>query len=111
VSDTIALRTERLKALREQRGWSQRELARYCGVGETVINKYERAVSDPSATALRLIAEKLDVSADYLLGLTDDPHGCIDSGDLSDDERAVLYALRRDSWPGVLRVATDHIAG
>jgi transcriptional regulator with XRE-family HTH domain len=109
VSETIALRTDRLKALREQRGWSQRELARYCGLGETVVNKYERSVVDPSSTTLKVMAEKLDVSADYLLGLVDDPHGCFDSGDLSEDERTMLYAYRRDSWSGVIRVAAERL--
>jgi transcriptional regulator with XRE-family HTH domain len=109
VSDTISLRTDRLKALRKQRGWSQRELARFCGLGETIVNKYERAVVDPSASTLKIMAEKLDVSADYLLGLTDDPQGCSDIGELTDDERIMVHAFRRDSWPGVIRIAADHI--
>lgn len=111
MGNVIALRADRLRALREKRGWSQRELARQSGVALAAVSKYERGEVDPSSTALKQMAERLEVSADYLLGLTNDPHGCIDTGDLTDDERAVLYALRRDSWPGVLRVATDHIAG
>jgi transcriptional regulator with XRE-family HTH domain len=109
VSDIISFRTDRLKLLRKQRGWSQRELARFCGLGETVVNKYERAVVDPSATTLKIMAEKLGVSADYLLGLTDDPQGCSDVGGLSDDERIMVHAYRRDSWPGVIRVAAERI--
>jgi transcriptional regulator with XRE-family HTH domain len=69
-----ALRIDRLKALREARGWSQRELALRCGLGDSQINKYETGMHDPSASYLKLIAEQLEVSTDYLLGLSDHPH-------------------------------------
>jgi len=109
VGNDTALRTDRLRALRERKGWSQRELARLCGLREIQINRYESGVNDPSATFLKMIAEKLGVSMDYLVGLSDDPQGPI-SSELTEDERAIVTALRRDSWPGVIRIAADHIA-
>lgn len=69
------LRFDRLRALREGRGWSQRELARQSGVGDAQISRYESGLSDPTATSLKALAEALDVSIDYLVGLTDDLHG------------------------------------
>ncbi|MEP7284378.1 MAG: helix-turn-helix transcriptional regulator [Chloroflexota bacterium] len=69
------MRTDRLKTLREQRGWTQRELAQRAGIGDSQINKYEAGSHDPSATSIKSIAEQLGVSTDYLLGLTDHPRG------------------------------------
>jgi transcriptional regulator with XRE-family HTH domain len=106
----MALRTDRLRALREQHEWSQRELARLCGLGVTMINKYENGESDPSATNLQLIADQLDVSADYLLGRTDDPRGHVGDGQMNDEERAVLEAFRREGWPGILRLGADRLS-
>jgi transcriptional regulator with XRE-family HTH domain len=109
VSETIAIRTERLKALREQHGWSQRELSRLCGLGETAIGSYERGDVDPTAKQLKKIAGTLDVSVDYLLGRADEPTARFGSSEINDDERAIVQALRRDGWLGALRVVTDHL--
>jgi hypothetical protein len=40
------------------------------------------------------MAATLDLSVDYVLGLTDEPHGFASSGELSDDEQAVVLPLR-----------------
>lgn len=110
VSSHIALRTDRLRTLREQHGWSQRELARRCGVSDAQINKYESGQTDPSSTYLKLIAEQLNVSTDYLLGVTDDPQGHYGDGQLSDDEHAMLQIYRREGWPGVFRFGAERLA-
>jgi transcriptional regulator with XRE-family HTH domain len=109
VSETIGLKTDRLKALREQLGLSQRELSRQCGLGETAIGFYERGDAEPTAKHLIKIAATLGVSADYLLGLADEPTARFGSSEINDDERAVVQALRRDGWLGALRVVTDHL--
>lgn len=111
MSDKVSLQADRLKALREERGWSQRELSRRCGFGESAIRMYELSEIDPSATHVRKIAEQFGVSTDYLLGLTNQPHGFYGIDELSADEQAVLHALRRDGWLGALRVVTDRMAG
>jgi transcriptional regulator with XRE-family HTH domain len=107
--DLDALRTDRLKALREKRGWSQRELARLCGLGEAQIGKYESGQTDPTVTSLKTIADKLDVSADYLLGISDDPRRHIDASALSDEEYQMLRIFRRDGWTGVIRLGAEKI--
>jgi transcriptional regulator with XRE-family HTH domain len=108
VSEQIAIRADRLKALREQHGWSQRELSRICGLGETAINTYERGEVEPSAKHLKKMAETLHVSTDYLLGLTDDPRGLFDNSELSDDERTIVQAFRRGRWREIVQVAVEH---
>lgn len=61
----------RLKKEREQRGWSQIYTAQKLGITNTVLSNYERDYRDPDTATLKKIAELLEVSADYLLGLTD----------------------------------------
>ncbi len=110
MSEELTWRIDRLRILREERGWSQRELGRRAGIAETLIAKFERNLSSPSPDALRQLAEALKVSADYLLGGTDDPRRYIvDDKDMSEDERAVLEAFRRDGWRGVIRLGADRI--
>jgi transcriptional regulator with XRE-family HTH domain len=104
------LRTDRLREAREKQGWSQRELARLCGLGEAQIHRYENGVSDPAAKYLKLIAEQLGVSTDYLLGLSDKPRGQLGDSELNVDERAVLEAFRRDQWSGVVKLGVDRLA-
>ncbi len=101
-------RIDRLRSLREQSGWSQRELGRRSGVGETMIAKYERGENEPSGIAVRLLAETFGVSTDYLFGLTDDPRRLVTSARMSADERAVLEAFRREGWRGIIRLGAEH---
>jgi tetratricopeptide (TPR) repeat protein len=56
---------ERLKRLRLDRGLSQRELAAP-GVSYAYISRIEAGTRQPSVKALRRLAAKLEVSADYL---------------------------------------------
>ena len=56
---------ERLKRLRLERGFSQRELSSP-GVSYAYISRIEAGARQPSVTALRKLARKLGVSADYL---------------------------------------------
>jgi transcriptional regulator with XRE-family HTH domain len=66
---------EKLKALRELRGWSQRELARQSGVRQTLISELESGrKEDTTGSNLRKLAETLHVSVDYLVGKHNDPN-------------------------------------
>ena len=56
---------ERLRRLRLERGFSQRDLAEK-GVSYAYISRIEGGARRPSVKALRMLARKLGVSADYL---------------------------------------------
>src|ERR687885_1168323 len=56
---------QRLKRLRLERGLSQRELAAQ-GVSYAYISRIEAGTPQPSVKALRTLARKLGVTADYL---------------------------------------------
>ncbi len=57
----------RLKAIRQERGYTQKQLAGFLGVTEQAVSKYERGNSYPDIEVLSGIAEVLDCSLDYLL--------------------------------------------
>ena len=106
----IAVRVDRLRNLRELRGWSQREMARLCNFGEGQIRKYEHEESDPSSTHLKRMANLLQVSADFLLGISDNPQQSI-SGQLPDnDETQLLRIFRDEGWSGVIRLSAERLS-
>jgi len=57
---------ERLKRLRSAKGLSQTELGKLTETHYTQIGRYERGESTPSSETLRLLADCLEVSTDYL---------------------------------------------
>src|SRR5580692_1546961 len=57
----------RLRAAREERGLSVRELARRIGCSASLISQIERGVSVPSVGVLYSLATELDTSLDHLL--------------------------------------------
>ena len=67
---------QRLKQLREKSKLSQAKLAQeLADVKQPVIARYERGDIFPSYPVLIKLADYFDVSADYLLVRTDNPHG------------------------------------
>ena len=58
---------ERLRTLREGKGFSQRKLAEITGIHYLSIGKYERAQIKPLTDSLQRLADALDTSTDYLL--------------------------------------------
>lgn len=57
---------ERIKQLRQERNWSQTQLAQRLGVHQKQVSGYERNVHVPSVEVLIRLAELLDVPLDYL---------------------------------------------
>ena len=63
--------SERLKALRKERGLKQREMAEICGLKMRGYQQYEYDETYPTVPGLVFLADYFDVSTDYLLGRTD----------------------------------------
>ena len=59
---------ERLNFIRKFRGYTAQQMADYLSMGLRAYRNYESGDRFPSADALIKIADKLDVSIDYLLG-------------------------------------------
>ena len=62
---------ERIKELREQAGENQEELGEMIFSSQTAISHYENGRIKPNVDTIAAIAKHYNVSADYLLGLTD----------------------------------------
>ena len=60
---------ERIKALREARGWTQAELARRINITRNGVNSWEQGLSIPSPACLVDLSKVFSVSTDYLLGV------------------------------------------
>lgn len=61
--------SERIKELRQARGWTQADLARRLGVTRNGVNSWEQGLSMPSPASLVDLARLFSVSTDYLLGV------------------------------------------
>ena len=64
--------TERFNELIKHSGKSQVQIANEIQVSKQCVTDYKSGKSVPSIETLYLICKCLDVSADYLLGLTDE---------------------------------------
>ena len=58
---------ERMKHLRKQKGWTQKELSNRVGVSYQQLNKYEGGTNVPPMDKLINIASALGISLDYLI--------------------------------------------
>ncbi|WP_298019990.1 helix-turn-helix domain-containing protein [uncultured Dysosmobacter sp.] len=62
---------ERIRALREDRDWTQQELADMLHINRRTYSAYENGVNALPLDILIAIAHIYHTSTDYLLGLTD----------------------------------------
>jgi|GEM_PF-1647021 len=65
---------ERLESLRLKRELSRNKLCSELGVGKNSIANWEQRGNIPDGEVLTRIATLFEVTTDYLLGRTDDPH-------------------------------------
>ena len=81
--------------LRELRGdLSQEDFAHKIGTKQTTLSNWERGFREPNFSGLALISTSCEVSADWLLGLTDDRGGA--SGRGGDAEKAEYHKKLSD---------------
>jgi transcriptional regulator with XRE-family HTH domain len=107
----MPLRTERLKQLRQKRGFTQDELADRAGVHLRAIQRYEAGETEPSLDVALRLARALETTTDYLGGETDDPVNRIDDDSLSTLERLVLSLLRRGEALEAIRIISEQASG
>lgn len=62
---------DRLKEVRTEKNISQSQLAKDTGLSQSAISFWESGERLPSIQAVIILAKYYNVSADYLLGLTD----------------------------------------
>ena len=64
------------------------------GVTKATISAFAKNGTTPKGDTVARAAQMLDVSADYLLGLIDDPHAVVVQKGLTDTEEQALALLR-----------------
>ena len=62
---------KRLKVLRVEKGLSQKAIGELVGLASNSIANYEQGKREPSLETLAKLCRFYNVSADYLIGLTD----------------------------------------
>lgn len=65
---------ENLKSLRESKGLKQEEFGAVFGIKKSTYSNYETGKTDPPSQFWVDVADRYQVSVDYLLGMVDDPH-------------------------------------
>ncbi len=87
--------TQRLLEARNKRELSQDELAKRANLQPSAISHFETGTRKPSFDNLRRLADALEVTADYLMGRTDDPSGITKGDELYRDYQN-LTAVERE---------------
>lgn len=82
---------ERLQRRAQEKGWSIRQLALHIGVSPQSLHAIQRGKTWPAIETLVALAKTLDLSTDYLLGLTD-----------------VVSATRQPSWTDFVLTLVDN---
>ncbi|WP_406944521.1 helix-turn-helix domain-containing protein [Halobacillus sp. SY10] len=77
--------SERLKMLRKENKMSQRDVAKLLGISESGYGYYEQGRNEPSIGMIKMLADRYDVTTDYLLGRSNSP-------DLSEQEEFEGFA-------------------
>lgn len=62
---------ETIKNARIEKKLTQPQLAKLVGVSAGMISIWENNINEPKASYIKALAQALDISADYLLGLSD----------------------------------------
>ena len=63
--------SERLRALRKGKGYTQLQVAVYCDITEKAYQNYELMTREPKLEILMRIADLYGVTLDYLVGRSD----------------------------------------
>jgi transcriptional regulator with XRE-family HTH domain len=71
----------RLRKARERANLMQKDAAHKVGISNVTLSQYEKGIRNPDPHLLAKLADLYDVSADWLLGRTDDPNSNIVKGE------------------------------
>jgi transcriptional regulator with XRE-family HTH domain len=107
----MALRGERVLSLRHKKGLSQQQLADKLGLGLQQILRYEKGRSDSTGEIIARLAQELGTTADFLLGLIDDPQPYEIRGNLSDVEHQLIEAFRSGDLKAIIVHLANNIIG
>lgn len=84
---------ERITQARTDLNINQKELAKRSNITEANLSRYENGVREPKSAVLARLADALEVTTDYLVGLTDEKN--YDAYDITkQDDNDILKTLQ-----------------
>lgn len=88
--------SDRISGKRQEKGWTQNDLAKRMGVNLKSVKDWESGVSTPSAKTIVKLCHLLNLSADYLLCMDDRDPLFLDDLSLEDQLRAkaIIQAIK-----------------
>ncbi len=88
VKRTIA---EKIKFLREEKGYTQTELAKILSITRSSVNAWEMGISVPSTQYIVELADIFKISTDYLLGVGSTASVGVEG--LGEEDINIIYSL------------------
>ena len=82
---------ERIKELREEKAWTQTELAKILGVTRSCVNAWEMGISVPSTQYVVELASLFHISTDFLLGV--EATASVSVAGLSDEDIQLVQTI------------------
>lgn len=82
---------ERIKELREEKAWTQTELAKILGVTRSCVNAWEMGISVPSTQYVAELASLFHISTDFLLGV--EATASVSVEGLSDEDIQLVHTI------------------
>ena len=82
---------DKLRALRMKKKLTQNDLAARLGIVGASVSSYEKSKQYPSVEVLIQLCQIFDVSADYLLGLSDDKN--FNTSTLTEEQLQIVLRL------------------
>lgn len=82
---------ERIKELREEKAWTQTELAKILGVTRSCVNAWEMGISVPSTQYVVELASLFHISTDCLLGV--EATASVSVEGLSDEDIQLVHTI------------------
>ncbi len=62
----------KLRELRQEKGYTQKQISDKTGISRSVLSQYETGHSEPTASVIIKLADALEVTTDYLLERADE---------------------------------------
>lgn len=90
---------QNLKALRDSLNMTQEEFGKSIGLAKSTYNNYETGVREPKSDFWIAIAQKYNVSIDYLMGLEDPQNegqpAPTNGDELAEDDKRIIELLHQ----------------
>lgn len=101
----------RIRQARKAKGYSQTVLGAQLGISQQHVAKWENDENSPDTPQITRLAQALDCTTDWLLGLVDVPQAHIVGNDLTSDERQLLDLYRRGELPTLVERLITEMGG